>query len=176
MRKYAIIKKLTAYYPKITELKCFFKTGDLSLFIMELTWLVFALLSALTAAFVAIFGKLGLEGIDTNTATMIRAGIMFVVLFLVILFTGKMSQVPEIFSNQKALFYIFLSALAGAASWIFYFIALKMGNASQVAPIDRLSIIFVIIFAALLLGEKVTINAAIGVALMAVGAILVALG
>ena len=143
---------------------------------MELSWLVFALLSALTAAFVAIFGKLGLEGIDTNTATMIRAGIMFVVLFLVILFTGKMDKVPEIFANQKALFYIFLSALAGAASWIFYFIALKMGNASQVAPIDRLSIIFVIIFAALLLGEKVTINAAIGVALMAVGAILVALG
>ena len=143
---------------------------------MEIGWLVFAFLSALTAALVAIFGKIGLEGIDTNTATMIRAGIMFGILTLVILLTGKVSQIPTIVSNQKALFYISLSGLAGALSWIFYFIALKLGKASQVAPVDRLSIVFVIIFAALILGEKITMKIGIGTALMAVGAILIVLG
>ena len=143
---------------------------------MEIGWLVFAILSALTAALVAIFGKIGLEGIDTNTATMIRAGIMFALLFSVILLTGKLNQIPKIVSNQRALFYIFLSGIAGALSWIFYFIALKLGKASQVAPIDRLSIVFVIIFAALILGEKITQRIAIGTALMAVGAILIVLG
>jgi len=143
---------------------------------MEFSWLIFAILSALTAALVAIFGKIGLEGIDTNTATMIRAGIMFALLLSVIVLTGKLNQVPKIISNQKALFYIFLSGLAGAMSWIFYFIALKLGKASQAAPIDRLSIVFVIIFAALILGEKITQKIAIGTALMAVGAVLIVLG
>ena len=143
---------------------------------MEIGWVVFAILSAITAALVAIFGKIGLEGVDTNTATMIRAGIMFGILLLVILFTGKVNQISIIFSNQKALFYIFLSGIAGALSWIFYFIALKLGKASQVAPIDRLSIVFVIIFATLILGEKITEKIAIGTALMAIGAILIVLG
>jgi transporter family protein len=143
---------------------------------MEFVWLIFAVLSAVTAALVAIFGKIGLEGIDANTATMIRAGIMFVVLTLVILFTGKLGQISTILSNQRALFYILLSGIAGALSWIFYFVALKLGKASQVAPIDRLSVVFVIIFAALILGEKITQKIAIGTALMAAGAILVVLG
>lgn len=140
------------------------------------TWLIFAILSALTASLVAIFGKIGLEGIDANTATMIRAGIMFAFLVAVILFTGKMSQISEIFSNQRTITYIALSGIAGALSWLFYFIALNVGKASQVASIDRLSIVFVVIFAALLIGEKITLKIAIGVAIMAVGAILVALG
>jgi len=138
--------------------------------------LIFAILSALTAALVAIFAKIGLEKIDTNTATMIRAGIMFAVLSLVVLLTGKASNISTILSDQRALFYIFLSGIAGALSWIFYFIALKLGKASQVAPIDRLSIVFVIIFAALILGEKITQKIAIGTALMAVGAIVIVLG
>jgi transporter family protein len=143
---------------------------------MEIGWLIFAILSALTAALVAIFAKIGLEKIDTNTATMIRAGIMFAVLLLVVLLTGKVSNISTILSDQKALFYIFMSGIAGALSWLFYFIALKLGKASQVAPIDRLSIVFVIIFAALILGEKITQKIAIGTAIMAVGAILIVLG
>lgn len=143
---------------------------------MEISWLLFAVLSAISAALVAIFGKIGLQGIDSNTATMIRAGIMFVFLVLFVLATGKTSQISKIFSNQKALFYIFLSGIAGAASWLFYFIALKLGKASQVVPIDRMSIVFVIILAFLILGEKITLKITIGTAFMAVGAILVALG
>jgi transporter family protein len=142
---------------------------------MEVSWLVFALLSAVTAALVAIFGKLGLEGVDSSTATAVRAGVMFLFLGLVIVFTGKLQNLPAIFANRKALFYIFLSGIAGAASWLFYFFALKVGKASQVAPIDRLSIVFVIILAALLLGEKISWKVATGTFLMAVGAVLVAL-
>lgn len=138
--------------------------------------MIFAILSALTAASVAIFAKIGLEKIDANTATMIGAGIMFAVMASVVLLTGKVSNISTILSDQRALFYIFLSGMAGALSWIFYFIALKLGKASQVAPIDRLSIVFVIIFAALILGEKITQKIAMGTALMAVGAILIVLG
>jgi len=138
-------------------------------------WIVFALLAAISAAFVAIFGKIGLEGIDTNTATAIRAVIMALFLIGVIFFEGKLTQVPDVLANHKALFYIVLSGLAGACSWLFYFFALKFGKVSQVVPIDRLSIVFAIILAVFLLGEKIGLKEGIGVALVAVGAILIAL-
>jgi transporter family protein len=124
----------------------------------------------------AIFGKIGLEGIDTNTATMIRAGIMFGFLVLVIAFTGKVENITTIFSNSKAMTYIFLSGVAGALSWLFYFIALKLGKVSQVVPIDRLSVVFAIILAFLVLGDNISLKTAVGVALVSVGAILVVLG
>jgi transporter family protein len=136
-------------------------------------WLIYAILSAITAALVAIFGKKGLEGVDSITATGIRAGIMFAVIIVLMLFTGKMQIVATL--NSNSLLYIFLGGLAGAASWIFYFLALQYGKASQVAPIDRLSVVFVIIFAALFLAEKITLPMAFGVALMTAGAIIIAL-
>ena len=143
---------------------------------MEHLWLIFGLLSAITAALVAIFGKVGLEGIDSSTATAIRAIIMAVFLMGVLLVQGKMSHILPVLSNSKALTYIVLSGIAGALSWLFYFLALKYGKVSQVAPIDRLSVVFAIILAVLLLGEKISIRAGIGVALVAVGAIMIALG
>ena len=136
-------------------------------------WLIYAILSAITAALVAIFGKKGLEGVDSITATGIRAGIMFAVILVLMLVTGKIQVVTTL--NSNSLFYIFLGGLAGAASWIFYFLALQYGKASQVAPIDRLSVVFVIIFAALFLAEKITLPVALGVALMTAGAIIIAL-
>ena len=136
-------------------------------------WLVFALLSAITAALVAIFGKVGLEGVDSITATGIRAGIMFGAILILMLFTGRMSQISSL--GNRPLFYIFLGGLAGAASWVFYFLALQYGKASQVAPIDRLSVVFVIVFAAMFLGEKITLQTAIGAALVAAGAIVIAI-
>jgi len=143
---------------------------------MEYSWLIFALLSAVFAALVAVFGKIGLESINANAATMIRAGIMFAVLILVIAFTGEFKQVPAIFSNSKAIFYIFLSGLAGALSWLFYFIALKLGKVSQIVPIDRLSIVFALILAFLVIGEKIDLKTMLGAAIMTIGAILIALG
>jgi len=143
---------------------------------MDYAWLIFAILSAITAALVAIFGKIGLESVDANTATMIRAGIMFAFLVLVIAFTGKIENFTTIFSNSRALFYITLSGIAGALSWLFYFLALKLGKVSQVVPIDRLGIVFALILAVLIVGEKISLKIGIGAALMVIGAILVALG
>ena len=136
-------------------------------------WLIFALLSAITAALVAIFGKIGLEGVDSITASGVRAGIMFAAIIVLIVLTGRTQQLAAL--DRKSLSYIFVGGLAGAASWIFYFLALQYGKASQVAPIDRLSVVFVIVLAALVLGEKVSVQAAAGTALITIGAILIAL-
>lgn len=143
---------------------------------MEYSWIIFALLSAVTAALVAIFGKIGLQGIDTNTATAIRAVIMALFLFGVVVFQGKLHDIKPILANHKALLYIVLSGVAGALSWLFYFIALKNGKVSQIVPIDRLSMVFAIVFAFVLLGEKVSLKAVFGALIMTVGAIIVALG
>jgi transporter family protein len=140
---------------------------------LHMEWLVFALLAAITAALVAIFGKIGLEGVDSITATGVRAGIMFAAILLLMGFTGRIQQITSL--NQHSLFYIFLGGLAGAASWVFYFLALKYGQATQVASIDRVSVVFVLVFAALFLAEKITLPKATGVALITAGAIIIAI-
>ncbi|MGM3161174.1 EamA family transporter [Dickeya undicola] len=140
------------------------------------SWLLYALLSALCAALVALFGKIGLQQLDANTATAIRAVIMALFLVGVVVAQGKTSLFADVLSNHKAMLFIVLSGLAGALSWLFYFMALKSGNVAQVAPIDKLSVVFAVILAALLLGEKVSLLAGVGVALISAGALLVALG
>ena len=143
---------------------------------MNYLWLVFALLSAFSAALVAIFGKIGLQNLDTNTATAIRAVVMAVFLFGVIIFEGKLHNIQPILANHRALLFIVLSGLAGAISWLFYFWALKLGKAQQVVPIDRLSMVFVLIMAVMFLGEKLSLKVIIGTLAMLIGAILISLG
>ncbi|WPX07766.1 EamA family transporter [Anaerocellum danielii] len=143
---------------------------------MNYLWLIFGLLSALFASLVAIFGKIGLKGIDTNVATAIRAVIMAAFLIIVVAFQGRLSKVSDVFADKKAILFIVLSGVAGAMSWLFYFLALKNGKVQQVAPIDRLSVVFAIVLAAIFLGEKVSFYTAIGVLLIAAGSIFVALG
>ena len=143
---------------------------------MDSSWIVFALLSAFYAALVAIFGKIGLQGIDTNTATTIRAVIMALFLIGLILVEGKLHNIKPILSNSKALLYIFLSGIAGALSWLFYFIALKNAKVSQIVPIDRLSVVFALLLAFFILGEKISLKADIGAALVVAGGIIIALG
>ena len=143
---------------------------------MEYVWIIFALLSAVAASLVAIFGKIGLQGLDTNTATAIRAVIMAVFLIGVIVVQGKLENIAPILADHKALFYIVLSGVAGALSWLFYFVALKSAKVSQVVPIDRLSVVFALLLAFFLLGEKISLKAAIGAALVVVGGVLIALG
>ncbi|MER2371645.1 EamA family transporter [Photorhabdus laumondii] len=140
------------------------------------TWLIYALLSAFTAALVAIFGKIGLQNLDANTATAIRAVIMALFLVGVVVVQGKLNLVSEIVANRKALLFIVLSGVAGALSWLFYFLAIKNGHVSQVAPIDKLSVVFAVIFAVILFGEKISLMAAGGVALITAGALMVTLG
>lgn len=143
---------------------------------MTYLWLIFALLSAITAALVSIFGKIGLKGIDANTATAVRSIIMAAFLVFVVLIQGKLNQIPSIISNRKTIVFIVLSGIAGALSWLFYFMSLNFGKVSQVAPIDKLSVVFAVILSILFLEEKVSIISGLGVGLIAIGAILVALG
>ncbi|MDF2875138.1 MAG: protein of unknown function transrane [Sporomusa sp.] len=138
--------------------------------------MIFALLSAVTAALVAVFGKLGLQSIDANTATAIRSVIMAVFLILVVAGQGNLKQIPVILADKRAITFIALSGVAGALSWLFYFLALKFGKVSQVAPIDKLSVVIASVLAVTLLGEKISALSGIGIALIAVGAIFVALG
>ncbi|UYA59515.1 putative membrane protein [Pectobacterium sp. F1-1] len=140
------------------------------------SWLIYALLSAVCAALVAIFGKIGLQNLDANTATAIRAVIMALFLVGVVVAQGKLALVGEVVANKKAMLFIVLSGVAGALSWLFYFVALKNGNVAQVAPIDKLSVVFAVVLAVILLGEKISLMAGAGVALISVGALLVALG
>lgn len=144
--------------------------------ILEHLWLVFGLLSAVTAALVAVFGKIGLQSVDANTATAIRSVIMAAFLVIVVVIQGKLKEIPAILANKTAITYIILSGIAGALSWLFYFLALKFGKVSQVAPIDKLSVVFATAIAITLLGEKISTLGSLGVALIALGAILVAFG
>ncbi|MFT0212519.1 EamA family transporter [Pseudomonas sp. F1_0610] len=139
-------------------------------------WLIYALLSAITAALVGIFGKLGLQHLDANTATAIRAIIMALFLFLVVFLQGKLHLFSEVMSNHKALLWITLSGVAGALSWLFYFLAIEHGKVSQVVSIDKLSVVFAVVLAVILLGEKLSWLASLGVVMITAGALLVALG
>jgi transporter family protein len=136
-----------------------------------MSWLIYGVLSAFLASLVAILGKVGIKGIDSNVATAVRAVVMAAATLLFITFTGTIGQIREI--SFKPLLFIILSGLAGAASWMFYFGALQNAAASKVAPIDRLSIVFTLILAAVFLKEKVTWGIAAGCVLIVVGSILI---
>ncbi|KAA5813303.1 EamA family transporter [Yersinia pestis] len=140
------------------------------------TWLIYALLSALSASLVAIFGKIGLQHLDANTATAVRAVVMALFLVGVVVVQGKFNLVGTVLADKKALLFIVLSGVAGALSWLFYFMAIKNGTVSQVAPIDKLSVVFAVLLAFILFGEKISLVAGLGVALITAGALMVALG
>lgn len=137
------------------------------------SWIFFALLSAASAALVAIFGKIGISNIDSTLATTVRAVIMAVFLLAVSFGLGSWESFKSI--DNKALVFIALSGVAGALSWLFYFFALKNGPASGVAALDRLSVVFVLMLAILFLGESLTWKSGLGAALLTVGAILMSL-
>jgi transporter family protein len=140
-----------------------------------MSWLIFAILSAVSAALVSIFGKIGLQNIDANTATAIRAVIMALFLVGVITVQGNLGKVPEIIGQKKALLFIVLSGVAGATSWLFYFLALKTGKVSQVGPIDKLSVVIATLLAIFFFGEKLSLTGGMGVALIAIGVLLTAI-
>lgn len=135
-------------------------------------WLLLAFLSALTAALVAIFGKLGLSKIDTTLATTIRSIIMAGFLVIVSLSFSKWKDFSVHGIGNKEWLYIILAGVAGALSWLFYFSALRVGHASKVAAVDRLSVALVFIMSIIFLGEKFSWFAALGAALMVGGAMI----
>ena len=135
-------------------------------------WFYWALWSAVFAALTAIFAKLGLEGVDSDLATLVRTAVIIVVLAGFVYATGKWSN-PLVLAPRTWLFLV-LSGLATGASWVCYFRALKIGDAARVAPIDKLSVVLVAVFGVLFLGERLSGTNWLGVALIAGGAVLVA--
>ena len=138
-------------------------------------WLIYALLSAICAAFVSIFGKVGLTGANTTVATAIRAVIMAIFLIGVVLVQGNFSSTEEIFGDKKNFLFLALSGIAGACSWLFYFLALKHGKISQVAPVDKLSVVFAVVLAVLIFGEKISAIQLLAIILIATGGLLLAI-
>ena len=136
------------------------------------SWQMWAALSALFAALTAIFAKVGVENVNSDLATLIRTIIVLCVLSLIVYGTGQF-QNPAQISGRTYLF-LLLSGLGTGASWLCYFRALKIGNAAQVAPVDKMSVVLVAIFGVAFLGEKLSPVNWLGVALVAAGALLVA--
>ena len=142
-------------------------TGALS------SWQFWAVLSAVFAALTAIFAKVGVENVNSDLATFIRTIVVVCVLGLIVYATQQFEN-PAVISARTYLF-LLLSGLGTGASWLCYFRALKLGNAAQVAPIDKLSVVLVAIFGVLFLGEKLSAVNWLGVLLVAGGALLVAM-
>ena len=136
-------------------------------------WLLYALLSAACAALVGIFGRLGLKEVEPNLATGVRSIVMTVLLIGFLTFTRGWARLPPL--GSKFTLMILLSGAAGAASWLFYFNALRWAEVSRVAPIDKLSTPIAVVLAVLFLGERPTGLNWLGVAVMVAGAYLVSL-
>src|SRR5262245_22844902 len=139
----------------------------------QASWLPWALLSAVFAALTAIFAKIGLEGVDSDFATLIRTVVIALVLGVFVYAAGKW-QGASVIAGRSGLFLV-LSALATGASWVCYFRALKVGDAVKVAPVDKLSVVLVALFAVALLGERPAPRDWLGITLVAVGVIVLAL-
>ena len=130
-------------------------------------WFFWAALSACFAALTAIFAKIGIRGVDSDFATLIRTVIIVFVLATFVLYAGKWSD-PRTLS-AKTLLFLSLSALATGASWVCYFRALQIGEASKVAPVDKFSLVLVALFAFVFLGERPSLREWLGIGLVAAG-------
>jgi transporter family protein len=134
-------------------------------------WKYYALLSALFAALTANLAKVGIKGINGNTATAVRTTVVLFMAWGIVFLSGQLKEVKEL-SKTNLLFLIF-SGLATGLSWIFYFKALETGDVSKVAPIDKLSVVLVMILSILFLKEPIDMKTMIGGALIAIGAIVI---
>ncbi len=137
------------------------------------SWQFWAFGAAIFAALTAIFGKLGVSAVHTDLATLIRTVVILAIITLVVSVGNAWQPLDTI--SSKAWLFLVLSGLATGASWLCYFRALQIGDAGQVAPLDKLSVVMVAIFGAIFLGERLSATNWLGVALIAGGAVLVAL-
>jgi transporter family protein len=140
---------------------------------MQGSWLQWAVLSAVFAALTAIFAKVGLEGVDSDFATLVRTCVIALVLGTFVYTAGKWQGLSVIAGRSG--FFLVLSALATGASWVCYYRALKLGDAVKVAPVDKLSVVLVAVFAVVFLGERPAPRDWLGIALVAAGVVLLAL-
>ena len=135
-------------------------------------WFYWALLSAVFAALTATFAKVGIQGVDSDLATLIRTAIIIVVLSAFVAYMGKWANPLEL--SPKTWLFLGLSGLATGASWVCYFRALKIGDASKVAPVDKLSLVLVAVFAFTFLGERPSLREWSGIAMVVGGVLLLA--
>ena len=133
-------------------------------------WLILALLSAIFAALTSILAKIGIEGVNSNLATAIRTMVVVVMSWGMVFLTNAQGGITSI--SQKSWIFLVLSGLATGGSWLCYYKALQIGEASKVVPIDKLSIIFTIVLAVLVLHETVTMKAVVGCALIGIGTLM----
>lgn len=136
-------------------------------------WLVYAFLSAVFAAAVAVLAKIGMKGVDSDLATATRTIVIVVMAWLVVFSRGVSQQLPEL--TARNWIFLSLSGVATGLSWIFYFQALQLGKVAQVAPIDKTSVAIAITLAAIFLGEVPSLKVAIGAALVIAGSLVIAL-
>ncbi len=137
-----------------------------------MNWIAWALLSAVFAALTAIFAKIGITGIDSNLATAVRTTVIIVFTWAMAASFANLAELGTY--SRRTWAFLILSGLATGASWLCYFRALQLGEASRVAPLDKLSVVFVVVFAALFLQEKITWHQVIGGAMIAGGAVILA--
>jgi transporter family protein len=136
-------------------------------------WKWYALLSALFAALTAILAKVGVRGVSGNVATAVRTAVVLLLAWGIVAFSGQLREVREL--SRTSLIVLVLSGLATGLSWIFYFKALETGDVSKVAPIDKLSVVFVMLLAFFFLGEPLTAKTIIAGLLITAGAVLLAM-
>ena len=136
-------------------------------------WWIYALLSALFAALTTIFAKIGVESVNSNLATAIRTIIILIVAWGIVFVNGDAKGLAEI--PSKTLLFLVLSGLATGLSWVFYFRALQLGKASLVAPIDKSSVVLVLVFSAVFLGESLTRQSILGAILIVAGTLVLIL-
>lgn len=136
-------------------------------------WLILALLSSIFAALTSILAKIGIEGVNSNLATAIRTAVVLLMSWGMVLLTGTQNGIRDI--SVRSWMFLILSGLATGASWLCYYRALQLGEASKVVPIDKLSVVFTMVLAALFLREQFTPRSILGCALIAVGTLLMVL-
>lgn len=136
-------------------------------------WMVFAILSAVFAALTSILAKIGIDGVNSNLATAIRTVVVVIMSWGMVFLTNTQSGITEI--SRKSWLFLILSGLATGASWLCYYRALQLGQASKVVPIDKLSVVITLILAFVFLHEKFTPKSLIGCILITVGTLVMAL-
>lgn len=136
-------------------------------------WFIFALLSAIFAALTSILAKVGIDGVNSNLATAIRTVVVVIMAWGMVFLTNAQNGIPEI--SKKSWLFLILSGLATGASWLCYYKALQIGEASKVVPIDKLSVVITLILAFVFLHEKFTIKSLIGCVLIGAGTLVMVL-
>ena len=150
-----------------------FDVRDAELIMFLQSWQFFSLLSAFFAALTAIFGKIGVSEVNSNLATFIRIIVILIFTTCMILVRDEFREIASL--TSRGVLFLVLSGLATGASWLCYYHALKIGKASQVAPVDKLSVVMVILFAFLFLGETPTLKTILGGALILTGSLVIIL-